>query len=388
MLPPPESNHQRTTHCSRCSRTNKDAPADSLGTLPGATTRTHTNRPRLLHKLLRIGLHARHLLRCRVNGFANPEVRRAPAEVARHRIVNLRIRRILMRLQQRRCRHDLPRLAISALRHLLLDPRLLHRMQPAFARACSYAPSCVIARSNRMRTAPELTRQPLDRRDLLASHIGYQRLARPHCLAFQMHCARAAHPNSAAVLGSRQRKLIAQRPEQRHRAIHIERPPLSIYLNHKLGHTSPPTPPYARHSPQSSPMQPISIPAQPTARAPQQSLTPLPSSQGLHKTLAQALPGDVLSILHNSLCPTPARSACKEKRPCPTGPKTNSAESRRRRPPHRPLPRRRHNLRHSHLDLVRRRRRRPLRPRLQRPEARAGTRPPCAKRQAVSSPPA
>jgi hypothetical protein len=50
-------------------------------------------------------------------------------------------------------------------------------------------------------------------------------------------------------------------------------------------------------------MQPISIPAQPTARTPQQSLTPLPLSQRQREALARIIPGDVMSILHQLICP-------------------------------------------------------------------------------------
>ncbi len=63
-----------------------------------------------------------------MDGFANPLVRSAPANVARHRRVDLSIGRARRPGQKRRRRHELSRLAVAALRHLLRHPRNLQRM--------------------------------------------------------------------------------------------------------------------------------------------------------------------------------------------------------------------------------------------------------------------
>src|SRR5207302_1367593 len=77
----------------------------------------------------------------------------AAAEVARHVLHDLLARRVFRLREQCRGGHDLARLAVAALRHLLGDPRLLQRM---------------IA----------LRRQALDGGDFLALHRRDRRYAR------------------------------------------------------------------------------------------------------------------------------------------------------------------------------------------------------------------
>src|SRR6187549_1319232 len=57
--------------------------------------------------------------------FANADIGPATADVAGHRVVNIGIAR--MRIARKQCRggHDLARLAVTALRHLAVDPNLL-----------------------------------------------------------------------------------------------------------------------------------------------------------------------------------------------------------------------------------------------------------------------
>ena len=56
------------------------------------------------------------------------DVRRAAAEVARHRPVDVGVGRMRILLEQRGGGHDLAGLAITALRHVELAPGLLQRM--------------------------------------------------------------------------------------------------------------------------------------------------------------------------------------------------------------------------------------------------------------------
>src|SRR4029453_6575659 len=58
----------------------------------------------------------------------NPEVRRTAAKIASHRAVDLIVVRTWVALEQRRGRHDLARLAVTALRHIELAPGLLQRV--------------------------------------------------------------------------------------------------------------------------------------------------------------------------------------------------------------------------------------------------------------------
>src|SRR4029450_4369815 len=60
-----------------------------------------------------------------LNGRAAPLISAASADIARHGGVDVVIARLRRFLQQRRRRHDLAGLAVAALRHLQLQPRLL-----------------------------------------------------------------------------------------------------------------------------------------------------------------------------------------------------------------------------------------------------------------------
>src|SRR5690349_24056385 len=94
----------------------------------------------------------RHRLGRTLDRLEDRRVRPAAAEVAVHRLLDLQLRRILGRREQVCRLDDHSVLAVAALRHLRLDPRLLQRMQRG--------------RSGR-RTAllrPQ-RRQPLERRD-------------------------------------------------------------------------------------------------------------------------------------------------------------------------------------------------------------------------------
>ena len=52
----------------------------------------------------------------------------AAADVAAHGVIDVRVGRMRVFAEQHSGRHDLARLAVSALRDILLDPRALQRM--------------------------------------------------------------------------------------------------------------------------------------------------------------------------------------------------------------------------------------------------------------------
>src|SRR5256885_15592071 len=58
-------------------------------------------------------------------------VRPAAADIAGHRLVDVLVARGLVRGEQRHRAHDLAALAVAALRHVVLDPRRLHRFADA-----------------------------------------------------------------------------------------------------------------------------------------------------------------------------------------------------------------------------------------------------------------
>src|SRR6185437_2120794 len=76
------------------------------------------------HRATRLGRTARRAL----NGAADPLVGATAANVAVHRRVDLLASGPWVRREQGRRLHDLSRLAVSTLRHLLRYPRPLHRV--------------------------------------------------------------------------------------------------------------------------------------------------------------------------------------------------------------------------------------------------------------------
>lgn len=88
--------------------------------------------------------------------------------------------------EQGRCGHDLPRLAISALRNLESDPSLLYCMRSAA--------------------------QALYRRDALPDDGGYGQQARTYGLAFELNCAAAAEAHAASEFRPSKADDIAQNP--------------------------------------------------------------------------------------------------------------------------------------------------------------------------------
>ena len=94
------------------------------------------------------------------------------------RRVDVGVGRLRLVLQERRHRHDHARLAVAALRHLVLDPGLLHLVQRAAGG------------------------EALDGRDLLALGRGDGHHAGADRRAVEVHRARAALRDAAAVLGA------------------------------------------------------------------------------------------------------------------------------------------------------------------------------------------
>src|SRR5439155_3527778 len=86
-------------------------------------------------------------------------IRTATTEVAAHELADLLIRTRSSLLQQRDRRHDLPGRAVAALKAVMADERLLHRMQPS------------------------VSRQAFDAGHLPALALGRKRQARQHALA-------------------------------------------------------------------------------------------------------------------------------------------------------------------------------------------------------------
>src|SRR5262245_62422822 len=114
----------------------------------------------------------------------------AAADVGLHVILDFVPARARILLQQRGGAHDLPRLAVAALRHLLGKPCFLQRMAG-------------------------IRRQALDGGDAAAGKILDRVEARVVGLAVDVHGTRAALADAAAELGAGELEMLAQYPQER-----------------------------------------------------------------------------------------------------------------------------------------------------------------------------
>src|ERR1700722_1437407 len=132
---------------------------------------------------------SRSLLGGALDGAEDARIGAATADIAIHVANDVVTARILVRRKQRRGLHDLPGLAIAALRHLQIEPGLLQRMVA-------------------------IGRQALDGGDVLARHHRDRRLARAHRLAVEMNRAGAAHACAAAVFRAGELEVLPHDPQQ------------------------------------------------------------------------------------------------------------------------------------------------------------------------------
>src|SRR5712691_12469701 len=154
----------------------------------------------------------RHRRRSPLDGGVNAVIRHAAAQRPGHPLADLRIGRIRIPVQQHLGRHDLPVLAETALRHLLVNPGPLYGVQ-----------------------LPSLG-QSFERGDL-ALDGGTRRNARPNGSAVHDHGACPALTKSAAKPRALQFEIVAQDIEQRSRRVDIHgmRPP--VYLQGDVAHS-------------------------------------------------------------------------------------------------------------------------------------------------------
>src|SRR3954462_15172887 len=129
------------------------------------------------------------LLRRALDGGDDAVVRAAAADVAVHVADDVRARGLRIGGEELRGFHDLSRLAVAALRHLLGDPRFLQRMRG-------------------------IGRQAFDRRHLRAFDGADGGDARAHRLAVDVHGARATLRDAAAVFRPGELQLISDHPEK------------------------------------------------------------------------------------------------------------------------------------------------------------------------------
>src|SRR5258706_1523207 len=92
---------------------------------PIITPRRVTSGARRRGSFLVIGLA---LLRCALDCAQNPRICPTSTDVRTHIVDDVVTRGLWIFCEQCCSAHDLPRLTVAALRHLFLEPRLLHRM--------------------------------------------------------------------------------------------------------------------------------------------------------------------------------------------------------------------------------------------------------------------
>src|SRR2546422_11561966 len=124
-----------------------------------------------------------------MDGGADPLVGAAATDV-RHRGVDVGVCRVRILREQRRGGHDLPRLAVAALRHVLLDPRALHGVRAVLGEA-------------------------FDRGHPFAGDGGHGQYAGARRDAVQVDGAGATLGDAAAELGAGEPEGVTQHPEER-----------------------------------------------------------------------------------------------------------------------------------------------------------------------------
>src|SRR5262249_912028 len=139
-------------------------------------------------------------------------MRAAAALEAGERLPDLGVGRLLGLIEERGRRHDPAVDAVTALRDLLLHVGLLDRM--------------------RLLERAEAGKGD----DLAAAHRRHRRHAGPHRLAVDVHGAGAALRQSAAEMRVVVRELVAQRVEQRHVGIGVDRVDLAVHVEGHSGH--------------------------------------------------------------------------------------------------------------------------------------------------------
>ncbi len=135
------------------------------------------------HALLRLHGTARVL-----NRRDDIRIRCASAQIAAHVLANILWRLGVSFVNACNRRHDLARGAIAALKRIVIDERLLHRMKRAALRA-----------------------QAFDCRDLMSLTHASESHARQRALAIDVNRASATLPVRAALLGAREPGMIADR---------------------------------------------------------------------------------------------------------------------------------------------------------------------------------
>src|SRR5258706_15222163 len=147
---------------------------------------------------------SRQLPRGALDRLADAHVRPAAAEIASHRFLDVLVGGLAVPLEQRDHAHDLSALAVAALHHVLIDPRILY-------------------------DAPDgIPGDALDRHGVSIADERDRDEARPRGDPVAMHRTRAARADAAAAFRAGEPELLAQDPQQRSRGIDVDRRLLAV----------------------------------------------------------------------------------------------------------------------------------------------------------------
>src|ERR1043166_8667293 len=138
----------------------------------------------------------------------------APADVG-DLAIDVGVGGLRLVLQQIGDRHDHAALAVAALRHVVIDPGLLHLVQHA------------------------VLGEALDGGDLLADRLAHRKRAGARRDAVDMHGAGATLRDAAAVFGAGETDVLANRPEQRRVRLDVDVVILSVDIETNHSRTSP-----------------------------------------------------------------------------------------------------------------------------------------------------
>jgi hypothetical protein len=150
-----------------------------------------------------------------VNCTANAGVRPAPAEDAAHSVIDILVRGMRLLGDQSRGCHDLSRLTIATLRHILFDPRFLKWMTQVVGEAFDGGDGFSIARFNR-------------------------RNARADCFSVDVDSAGAALSYPAPKFSSGEAERVSQYPQERRFGGYLNGLFLAVYGKRYRGHSENP----------------------------------------------------------------------------------------------------------------------------------------------------
>src|SRR5436853_3564578 len=125
-----------------------------------------------------------------LDGGPDAEVRTAAAQVPAHSLVDVSVRRVRILVEERHGLHDLASLAVATLRHVVVDPGLLHGVQRA------------------------ALGQTLDGRDVLALDGAHGRDAHAVGHTVDLAQARAAQSHPPALLEAVAVRTVTKDPEE------------------------------------------------------------------------------------------------------------------------------------------------------------------------------